>query len=143
MKALSFTCAVLPTPLDRAAKGTLTVMGLSELVNDIRLKVAVQTKADIAKDRCDFAREWRNKKLAHTDLEMLRTGDASSLPAVNTTNIEYGIGAIKDVLTHIADHYDQPRLISISNPWGSKSLVSYLEHIKKLRDMEEASWKDV
>ncbi len=133
----------LTDPPRSCGKNTLTVRRLAELVSEPTLKNVVQTKADHAKNSCDFARKWRNQRLAHTDLETLRTGHAAILPSVNASNIEDAMNAISDVIGSVEAHYGRPHSITISDPWGSKSLVGYLKHSKKLRDQEMAGWRSL
>jgi AbiU2 len=130
----------LTDPPQMGVKDNLTVMRLPELDLDPPLKAAVQVNAGAVEKSCAFARTWRNKSLAHTDLGVRRGGLVTSLPAVNPTDIEEGMKSIQNMLRSVEEYYGRPHSISISNPWGSKSLVAYLEHSKKLRDREEASW---
>jgi hypothetical protein len=55
---------------------TLTVMALTDLISDPALKVRLQTRMEEVRENCQFARKWRNRRLAHTDLVTVREGRA-------------------------------------------------------------------
>jgi AbiU2 len=125
-ESVSLHLCRLTDRLQSCRKVTLTIMRLQGLITDPKLKAVVQMKAKTAKQRCEFARHLRNKKLAHTDLANLRIADASIIADINSSNVEGGMNAIEDVLTAVTDHHDLPPSLGISNPWGSKSIVGCL-----------------
>src|SRR6267378_1927565 len=84
----------LTDPPRSCGRDTLSLMRLAEEVTDPTLKATVQAKAEHARKSCEFARDWRNQVIAHTDLEILRTGRAAVLPQVNAPAID---GAIKSI----------------------------------------------
>jgi len=131
----------LTDPPRSCGHDTLTVMRLAPLVIDTTLKAVVESKADIAKQSCDFARPLRHKRLAHTDLETLRFGLALVAQDVTIYNIDEAMAAVRDVLSTIQEHYGLHHSISIPNPWGSKALVGYLRHSEKVREQERAVWQ--
>lgn len=138
--ALLHLCRLTDPPRS-CGRNTLSGMRLVEEVADPALRSAVQTKADIAKNRCDFARDWRNQNLAHTDLESLRIGQAAILPKVDAKDIEDSMKTIGEVLTFLEAHFGTPHSISIRDPWGARSLIGYLAHCKKLREQELSGWR--
>lgn len=84
-------------------------------MSESTLKVVVQAKAGHTKKSCNFAREWRNQRLAHTDFETLRTGHAAILPTVYAS-VEDAMNAISDVIGSVESHYGRPHSITISDP---------------------------
>ena len=131
----------LTDPPRSCGRDTLSVMRLAEEVTDPTLKVAVQNHAEHARKTCEFARDWRNQVIAHTDLESLRTGQAVVLPQVKAPQVEDAIKSVGDVLAAIETHYKLPHSVSMRDPWGAKALIGYLAHSKKLREQELAGWK--
>jgi hypothetical protein len=117
----------LTDPPKSAGKETLTVMRLAELIHDPGFKTLVQDQAAQTKKSSEFARQWRNERLAHTDLLSLRKGMASTLPTVNTTKIDDAVKSIRDLLNVVGKQYSVLPSVTISDPWGAKSLVYYLE----------------
>lgn len=132
----------LTDPPRSCGRDTLSVMRLAEEVTDPTLKVVVQSKAQDARNTCEFARDWRNQVIAHTDLQSLRTGQAVVLPQVKAPQIQDGMESVREVLEAIKTHYNLPHTLSMADPWGAKSLIGYLEHGKKLREQEVAGWRE-
>jgi len=130
---------------DRSRMGdreTLTVMALTETISDPTLKASVETKTEEVRKNCQFARKWRNRRLAHTDLETLREGYPLALPPVASTNIHTALKSIDDLLTLIENHYGLPHFLLGRDPWGAKSLVYYLEKAKHAIDDEQQRWRE-
>lgn len=117
----------LTDPSKSAGHETLTVMRLAGQIHDPSLKASIENQAAPTKTRCEFARKWRKKKLAHTDLVTLRNGPVSTLPSVNSEHIDDALKFIRDLLNSVANYYSLPPSASVVDPWGSKSLVYYLE----------------
>jgi len=103
----------------------LTVMGLADAISDPVLKARVGTDAKHAKKDCEFARELRNQQLAHTDLETFRNGGSGL--RVLSKHVEDAIKSIRAPLNSIEEHYGRPPSLSITDPWGAKALIQYLE----------------
>jgi hypothetical protein len=117
----------LTDPPQSAGRNTLTVMRLADQINDPSLKASVRNQAAQTKTRCEFARAWRNKRLAHTDLLNLRAGKVSNLPNVNVNDVDEAVKSIRDLLTSVGSHYSPRPFGQMAAPWGSKSLLYYLE----------------
>jgi hypothetical protein len=121
----------------------LTVMALADLISHGALKASVQTKAEDAQKTCEFARTWRDRRLAHTDLVTLRQENALTLPEVNSADIYSGIKSIGAVLRMVEDHYGLPPTLLGPDPWGAESLVNYLERADRAIDEERRSWTEL
>jgi AbiU2 len=104
----------------------LTVMGLAEKISVPSLKAKVQVEAEKVWTNCDFARDWRNKQLAHTDLATLRTSNAI-LPGVDSAKIKDALKSMHTLLSHVEEYYHRPPIAFLADPWGAESLVHYLE----------------
>jgi hypothetical protein len=93
---------------DRAQTGSkenLVLARLPKLIEDPALSTEVETLAEVARQKCMFARDWRNRRLAHSDLA-LATGSASEgLSAVSRQNIEEVLAAIRKVLNEVHRRY--------------------------------------
>ena len=111
----------------RAQQANLTIQALGGATTDPNLKMQVQAAVDAAVSASRFAREWRNKRLAHADLAMHRQGQASSLPEVRRGDIAAAAEAIAEPIKLVARHFGVPSaLLNLSDPWGAKALVQYL-----------------
>jgi hypothetical protein len=122
---------------------SLTVMALANLISDTVLNASVQAKAEEALKNCEFARIWRDRRIAHTDLVTLRQEHALTLPEVNTTDIDNAMRSIGGLLTLVEDHYGLPHTLLGPDPWGAKSLVHYLERADRAIDEERQRWIDL
>ena len=120
---------------------TLTVRALIEMISDPALKAPVQIKLKEVMEYCLFARKWRNSRLAHTDLEILRDGHALALPPVTSTSIDGALKSIGDLLTLIEGNFGLPHFLLAGDPWGAKSLVYCLGKGKRAVDDEQESWR--
>lgn len=76
-----------PPETGGSKRPNLTIMRLPLAISDAALREKVETAVAEAHGRCQFARTWRNKRLAHSDLTVLRNGVASALPQVQRTDI--------------------------------------------------------
>lgn len=144
--AMMHLCRLTDPPKTRLRAGdreNLTVMALKDLVSDPGFKASVQAKAEEARDKCTFARTWRNRRLAHTDLVSFREGHATTLPAVNSPDIAEALKSIGDLLILIESHYGAPHFLLGPDPWGAKSLVYYLERAERAISEERQRWFDL
>jgi hypothetical protein len=60
----------------------------------------------ITRDKCAFAREQRNKRVAHTDLSTRL--EAKPLSSPTTTNVEAALESIRDVMNAIEKYFHEP-----------------------------------
>jgi len=122
---------------------TLTVMALTDMISDPALRASMGTKTKEVRENCQFARKWRNRRLAHTDLVTLRQGHALALPPVDSANIDTALKSIDDLLTLVEDHYGLPHVLLGSDPWGAKPLVYHLQKAKRAIDDEQKRRREV
>jgi hypothetical protein len=120
----------LTDPPKSAGNETLTLTRLECLIRDPTLKAQIKTKTEKVKTECEFARQWRNKRLAHTDLVAFRAG-ISSLPAVNVKNVDDAIASSLDLLKSIEEHYGFPPSTSVVDPWGASALVRIVKQARQ------------
>lgn len=136
--AMLHLCRLTDPPRMRDRE-TLSVAALVEAVSDVTLKVKVQTKLEEVRGKCEFARRWRNRSLAHTDLVTLR-GPVPALPPVNSGRIDAALKSIDEILWLVERHFGLPPIVMVGDPWGAKSLVYYLKRGRLAVDQERRSW---
>jgi AbiU2 len=141
--AMLHLCRLTDWP-QSAGRDTLTVMALADVVSDPTFKASVQAEAKKARDSCQFARKWRNRRLAHADLLTLRQGygGASTLPPVNGPMIDEALKAIGGVLDLVGGQYGLPHFGLARDPWGARSLLTHLERAKRAFEDERQGWRD-
>lgn len=119
----------------------LTLLRLTDLVNDRTLKTHVKTALKGVQKSCKFAREWRNKRLAHTDLLIYRNRQAKPLATASCKNVEAALTAMRELLNSIEGHYSDSEVAYDleSEPGGADFLVYYLE--EGLRVIDEKQYR--
>ena len=101
---LQLSC--LTDPPKSAGKDTLTIKRFPSLINDATLLGAVEGLIQAADVATGFAREWRNRRLAHTELPAaLKGAPAVPLPRAAWHDIEYAIESISAVMDAVQLHY--------------------------------------
>jgi AbiU2 len=91
---------------DRAktfGKENLTIRLLPDLVSSQQLKVELEHLINVAVDATDFARDWRNRRLAHEELRVGR--NVTPLASAKFDYIDTALTAIRTVLNRLEQHY--------------------------------------
>jgi hypothetical protein len=97
--------ARLTDPPKSFGKNNLTILLLPNLVEKIILSTQVTNLCAIAVEKAEFCRDWRNRHIAHIDLQLaIQEGAASLLPA-SRAKVKECLTAISDVLNAVASHY--------------------------------------
>jgi hypothetical protein len=86
-------------------RDNLTLQRLPLSIEDSELREEVESLLAVATAKCASARTWRNKRLAHHDLEhALATAD-DPLPGVSRAAIEEALLAIREVMNRLQLHF--------------------------------------
>jgi hypothetical protein len=88
-----------------AGKNNLTLLRLSAAVEEPELSSEIESSVKTAENLSKFARDWRNRRLAHTDLKLALEDRAEALPGVSRDNVEHSLAAIAAVLNKISGHF--------------------------------------
>lgn len=88
-----------------AGKDNLSIRGLPPLIAKPDLRQAVQDSVDIALAKTEFARDWRNRHIAHKDLKLALADGAEPLKAASRAAVKDALAAIADVLNTISKSY--------------------------------------
>jgi len=94
----------LTDPPKTMGKGNLTIRRLPPLVLSA-LRPKVEQLVETAQLRCEFARDWRKRHIAHRDLELALGGTAIPLAAATKNSVRDALAAIAAVLNVIQAHY--------------------------------------
>lgn len=95
----------LTDPVKSVGKDNLTVRRISLSIPDQQLKDQVESYAGTAKDRTQFARDWRNRRLAHRELPPLAGETPTPLAHVSRQSVEDALVALRDTMNAVANHY--------------------------------------
>ena len=121
--------ARLTGPRKSAGKANLTLLMLPDIISDPSFAAEVKCRVDEAVSRCEFARQWRNRHLAHLDLSLALGDRVEPLPAVSRQDVEQGLTALAGILNTIEHHYFRSevgfRYFLTTN--DAESLIYYLQ----------------
>jgi hypothetical protein len=84
-------------------KDNLTIRLLPDLVSSQQLKVELEGLINRAVDATDFARDWRNRRLAHEELRVGR--NVTPLASAKFDYIDAALTEIRTVLNRVEQHY--------------------------------------
>ena len=124
----------LTDPSVSIGKTNLTVKRLPASISDPELKASVETAIDDLVKNCEFARDMRNRWLAHTDLKTARREHPHTLPAVMPEDIARALQCLRAVLLLIEEHYSFPPTLTLRDPWGAEALVHRLQIAARTED---------
>lgn len=93
--------ARLVGPPKSVRKTNLTVERFPPLLADLNLRDEVCELIAKAKTCAAFALDWRNRRLAHRDLELILGASPQPLPPATRQKIEESLSALRDVMNHI------------------------------------------
>ena len=132
-------------PIKSMGHDNLTIMRIPDAIPDPALRDAVKALVGDAKQKTQFAREWRNRRLAHQELPASQGQVAAPLPLASRQNVEEALAAVRKAMNCIERHYLNESVLyenSIEALGGVETLVARLtkgirlekaEREKKLR----------
>jgi hypothetical protein len=107
-------------------KENLTLLRLPHLVEPpLRAKVENLLRECLAK--CDFARDWRNRRIAHSDLALaLDHPGAVPLVSASRQHVKDALGAIVALLNAVLVHYLNAEAMYEVHPLGNSLSLLYV-----------------
>lgn len=123
--------ARLTDPAQSHGKGTrtnLTIQALPGLV-DASIEKSIAGFVDVAVQRAEFCRDWRNRHIAHRDLALALDGSANPLKPASRKKVRDALEAMVDVLSAISEHYMSSQLMFdvCSHSRGAVSLLYVID----------------
>jgi len=97
--------ARLADPPKQGQFENLTLFRLPESVTDRGLADELRSLVANARDRSQFARQWRNKRLAHRDLSLATDVKAAPLPGVSRQHVEEALTTFRRILNRLRVWY--------------------------------------
>ena len=116
-------------PIQSMGHGHLTIMRIPDAIPDPALRAVVKSLVDDAKQKTQFARDWRNRCLAHQELRLSQSQVVAPLPPASRKNVEDALGAIRRAMNHIERHYLNESVLyehSIEALGGVETLIARL-----------------
>jgi hypothetical protein len=116
-----------PYSNNNKARSNLTLQNLPLLVEDANLKAQVEGLCRKASNEVEFARDWRNRYIAHRDLKLAMSDSATPLPAVELKQINNVLALYEAILNVISLHYqDTESKFGLASRHGGAVELIYL-----------------
>ncbi len=112
-----------------AGKDNLTIRRLPDLIDKEDVRKKVLKLIDVAVEKADFCRDWRNRHIAHKDLGLAMENGAQPLKPASRAKVKEALSSISDVLNAISKHYmDSTTMFEGLGNWnGAVSLLYVLD----------------
>lgn len=94
--------ARLTDPAQTGKRKNLSLHTLANAIDDPALKAATLLSIDDALSKCEFARDWRNRHIAHADMDLALNEAAQPLAEASRQTVNEALSAIQDVLNSVA-----------------------------------------
>lgn len=107
----------------------LTIRRLAPLVTDATAREQVAELTDTAVEAAAFCRDWRNRRIAHRDLEHALDGSARPLKEGSRLKVKAALDGIGGALNAVSRHYqDSTTLFDLgAAPGGAESLLHVID----------------
>lgn len=120
-------------PIRVGHRRTLSLAGLESLVPNGHIGTLKSCLSDV-KDRTAFARDWRNRHIAHWDYEHSVDCDVKPLQSASRQSVEEALAAIVRVLEAIESHFTGSTLFFSGDSAEPRHLLRELKFVQRLRD---------
>jgi hypothetical protein len=132
--------ARLTDPSETGKFSNLTLQNLPGLISDEKLKAKVEPVLKSALDQSGFCRDWRNKLVAHRDLDTAINGTAHQISGGSREQVNELLKTIESILNtielHFLDAQTHYRFDGLSG--GAKDLLYFVDDGKKRHDERRA-----
>ncbi len=134
--------ARLVGPIKSAGKSNLSIERLLPLLSDPKFRDEVQILVQQARHAASFTHDYRNRRIAHRDLDLTLGKSAKMLPVVTRDNIEKCLSILRDILDRIEGVYCKAHTAYAYSPsgWGAKSLLYVIRDGLLRRNEKHACW---
>jgi len=121
--------ARLTDPPKSVGKENLTIRKLPQLIVQEPLKTKVSELIDVAVEKAEFCRDWRNRHIAHKDLKLALSSGAEPLKPASRAKVKEALSSISDVLNALSNHYmDSTTMFEgVGNGGGAVSLLYVID----------------
>lgn len=121
--------ARITDPAQTGKKRNLSIHSLPGAVSEPAMKAAVQLSIKEACLKCEFARDWRNRHIAHADFSLALEESAEPLAVASREKVRVALQSIEDVLNSISIP-----LLDAATTFGSMALINSGENLMYLLD---------
>lgn len=119
-------------------KKNLTLLLLPSLLKEPALRFEIQDLCDKAVRETMFAREHRNKRIAHQDHDYLKNPNANPLSGISRKHIESMLASLRIVLNRLNQHFrDSTMMYEVFvDQSGARVLVNKLQKLERFQTPE-------
>lgn len=119
-----------------AGKKNLTIQSLKSLILEPGLQREVEALCKAAVDAASYAREHRNKRIAHQDHSYIADRASNPLSGISRQSVETMLAALRDLLNKIDGHYRDAMMLyeKFVDSTGAMALVSNLKRLERLSE---------
>src|SRR5690606_952701 len=109
---------------------------LPALINNSTLRMELQAQCDKALASAAFAREHRNKRIAHQDHGYLIDRSSSPLSGISRTSVEQMLAALRAALNRLNKHSRDSAVMyeTYIDESGARTLVQKLKRLERLQE---------
>jgi len=127
-------------PETTGKKQNLSVRRLPPLIADAAVRVDAERMLVDVVDSSAFAMDWRNRHIAHRDLDLSLGRQAQPLTPATKHAVDVALDALAALLNRIADHYLNSTTAYRSSPmsWDAESLLYVLRDGLKREEIRTA-----
>jgi hypothetical protein len=129
-------------PTQTIGKDNLTIRRFPIFVQDSAKQLQLQELVTKAVDAAQFARDWRNRRIAHKDLALATGQSVQQLSPATKSNIEGGINSIREVFLWIHMEYFDSQFLYESERYPGDAL-SLLYHLRDGLEAREKYFEDL
>ncbi|MCL4523070.1 MAG: hypothetical protein M1453_09110 [Acidobacteria bacterium] len=97
--------ARLTDPVQQGKYENLTFLRVLGAISDPKTRLRVEKLLVDVQTNAEFARQWRNKRLAHCDLSHATKQSVQPLPGVSRRHIENALASFHAVLNYLSQKY--------------------------------------
>ena len=91
-------------PAKSCGKDNLSITRLLNHVED-EIKETLAIQIDVAVEKANFSRDWRNRRIAHNDLDLAMNRQVEPLAPASREKVKEAMVSITKVLNVISQHY--------------------------------------
>ncbi|KUF32819.1 hypothetical protein [Xanthomonas phaseoli] len=123
-------------PQATGKKRNLTIQSLPPLITDLVLRTELQSLCDKALDSAEFAREHRNKRIAHQDHNYLSNRGSDPLSGISRALVEQMLAELRAVLNRLEQHFRDSTVMyeDFVDESGARLLVHKLRKLERLQN---------
>jgi hypothetical protein len=132
-------CRMTDPTSTRKRKENLTIRNLSDLVV-AGIRPTLNIRVDEVVQKTEFARDGRNRRIAHKDLSIALRTSSTPLAAGSRADVKSALDAVARALNVVEFHYCQAE-VAYDGMWGAEGAESLLYTIRRGLKAE-AAWRE-